>query len=135
MRRRVCNRLRHVIAHHADRIEARIDLRLVADSLKFFLHAVQVSLALDLVHGLHELPLELGRHPPHPPYRLADSAHHPRQILWRNHRQSDDADDDHLADVKIEHGSPNRTTNCDNSRPPRRPSGRTLPLRAFQLTL
>ena len=36
--------------------------------------------------------------------RLPDGAHHARQILWRDHRQSDNPDNDHLADIKIEHG-------------------------------
>ena len=96
--------LRHVFAHHADRVEAGVDLRLVVDRLEFLLHAVEVGLALDLAHGFHELALELGRHAPHLANRLADGAHHARQILRRDHRQSDDPDNDHLADVKIEHG-------------------------------
>ena len=101
-------RLRHVVAHHGDRIEARIDLRLVVDRLEFLLHALEVRLALDLPHGLHELALELGRHTPHLSHRLPDGAHHPRQVLRRNHRQSDNGDNDHLTDVKIEHGSPDQ---------------------------
>ena len=103
-----CDGLRHVFAHHADRVEARVDLRLVVDRLEFLLHAFEVGLAFDLAHGVHELTLELGRHAPHLAQRLADCAHDAWQILRRNHRQSDDADNDHLADVKIEHGSPDR---------------------------
>ena len=102
--RRGRNGLRHVFAHHADRVETGVDLRLVVDRLEFLLHAVEIGLALDLTHGFHELALELGRHAPHLADCLADSAHHARQILRRNHRQSDDPDNDHLADVKIEHG-------------------------------
>ena len=105
------DRLGDVVAHHADRIEAGVDLRLVADRLEFLLDAIEVGLALDLAHGLHELALELGRHSPHLADRLADGAHDARQILRRDHRQGDDADNDHLADVEIEHSSPDPATN------------------------
>ena len=77
---------------------------ILADSsraVEFLLDALEIG----LLHRLHELALEFGRHAPHLADCLADRAHDARQILRRNHREGDDAEDQELADVKIEHGA------------------------------
>ncbi len=79
----------------ADASEGRIDL-----ALQILADIGEVG----LTHRVHELALELGRHAAHAPSHLADLAQNARQILGRNRDERDDADDDQLSGIEIEHG-------------------------------
>ena len=60
-------------------------------------------LKVGLLHGVHELALELAGHAAQARDHLADLAHHARQILGPDHDERDDADDQKFSGIDIEH--------------------------------
>ena len=71
----------------------------LADLIDLLLELGQLGLA----HRFLKLSLELGGHPAHLADPLPGSAQHRRQLLRPDHDERDDADDDKLSPVELQH--------------------------------
>ena len=58
---------------------------------------------IGFLHGIHELALKFSGHPAHFADELANLAQHAGQFLRANENQSNNANDDKLARIKIKH--------------------------------
>jgi hypothetical protein len=55
------------------------------------------------MHGIHELPLKIGRETPHLAEGLPDLPQHTRKLLGPDDDERHDPDNEQFADVEIEH--------------------------------
>ena len=68
------------------------------------LHGLSHLVDLAVAHRVLELALKVARHRPELAGVMAESAHQARQLLWPDHDDGDDADDQKFRPTNIEHG-------------------------------